>query len=90
VMALLQGFDGMASYGTGSQDNRVILYNRSAVMVGDSLLSGAEYAELRPWEKLEERAKALAVKHNLPFGLEGEARTQWILDETQRRLEALA
>ena len=89
VIALLQGYDGLASYGSNSADNRVILYNRSAVLLSSNLLSADQYNELKPWEKLEVRAKALAEAHNLPVGLEGAERTEWILQETERRLGEL-
>jgi tRNA nucleotidyltransferase/poly(A) polymerase len=86
--ALLLGYDGMNSYGTLS-DNRVILLNRTAMLVSNEISSADDYREKRPWDKLTERAKLISESLDVPIGLEGAARTEYILDETARRLEAL-
>ena len=88
VMAILMGYDGLASFGYGSSDNRFILYNRSSAMVSTATHTAAEYAELRPWEKMLERTAALAQRENIPINLSPEERTEWILRETERLLEA--
>jgi hypothetical protein len=87
--AILMGYDGMNSYGSSSGDNRVILFNRTAMLVSSRLQSAAEYTESRPWEKLQERAAAIASSLDIPIGLSGEERTEWVLSETERRLEAI-
>jgi hypothetical protein len=86
--ALLLGYDGMNSYGQFS-DNRVILLNRTAMLVSNEISSADDYREKRPWDKLTERAKLISESLDVPIGLEGAARTEYILDETARRLEAL-
>ena len=85
--AILLGYDAMTSY--GGNDNRLILFNRTAMLVSNKILSKDEFVAKRPWDKLAERAEAIAKSLNVPIGLQGEERTQYILEETARRLEAL-
>lgn len=87
--AILLGYDGITSYGSGGADNRVILLNRTAMLVSNEILSDDDYRDKRPWDKLTERAKLISESLDVPIGLEGADRVEYILDETARRLEAI-
>jgi hypothetical protein len=87
--ALLLGYDGMNAYDGMGYDNRVVLLNRTAMIVSNKILSKDDFIAKRPWDKLTERAAAIAESLDVPIGLQGEERTQYILNETARRLEAL-
>lgn len=87
--ALLLGYDGMNAYDGVGYDNRVVLLNRTAMIVSNKILSKDDFIAKRPWDKLTERAAAIAESLDVPIGLQGEERTQYILNETARRLEAL-
>lgn len=87
IAAILQGYDGLSS--TTGRDNRIIIYNRSAMAVSRTLQTGAEYAERKPWERLQERAEVLAAEFRPPANASPEEYTQWVLDEVARRLESL-
>ncbi len=86
--AILLGYDGMNSYSSGG-DNRVILLNRTAMLVSNEILSDDDYRDKRPWDKLTERAKLISESLDVPIGLEDADRVEYILDETARRLEAI-
>jgi hypothetical protein len=89
IAAILMGYDGLSSYSENSSDNRVILYNRTSVAVSRTLHTPSEYDEMKPWERLQERASKLAEIMDIPVNMLPEERTQWILAETERRLESL-
>jgi hypothetical protein len=89
IAAILMGYDGLSSYAAKSGDNRVILYNRTAVAVSRTMHTASQYAEMKPWERLQERATKLAGDMDIPVNMSPEEKTQWILAETQRRLESL-
>ena len=87
--AILLGYDGMNSYNKFYGDNRVVLFNRTAMLVSTEILSADDYRNSRPWDKLTERAKLISESLDVPIGLEGADRVEYILDETARRLEAI-
>lgn len=89
IAAILMGYDGLSSYAAKSGDNRVILYNRTSVAVSRTMHTASEYTEMKPWERLQERATKLAEDMDIPVNMSPEEKTQWILAETQRRLESL-
>jgi len=63
--ALLMGFDGIED---GESTNRTIIYNRSAIITGDSLLSPDQYDALRGWDAFKDRYNPILIaRGDLPI-----------------------
>jgi hypothetical protein len=76
VAAILQGMDGVAD-GRGSS-NRLLIYNRSAVVTQNSLLSPEEYASQKSFDNFKTRVDAVRIKNgDLPLNPTPEQVLAW-------------
>ena len=76
VAAILQGLDGVAD-GRGNS-NRLVIYNRSAVVTQNGVLSPEQYKSQKSFDNFKERVNAVRIKNgDLPLNPTPEQVTAW-------------
>lgn len=84
IASLLMGADAIND---GEENNRSIVYNRSAIMVTDQLLSSEEFDSLRGYEAFKERYnQKLIDRGELPLDPTREQVSQWRKAEVERMI----